>query len=140
MPRSYARDVRGKRRVSVSVDADLLAEAERAAARGAVASVSAWVNDAMRLKLVHDRRLWALAAFIADHEAQHGEITPRGHGERRTRREAPLCGDAGLTCRSVATSVDELALTACTRPIRPACSYIDDRGVIHGRSLTPQAA
>ena len=65
----------GKQRLSASVDAELIAAAESAAKRGEVATVSAWVNDAMRLKLEHDRRLQALAAYVADYEAEHGEIT-----------------------------------------------------------------
>ena len=65
----------GKQRLSASVDADLLVAAEAATRRGEVATVSAWVNDALRLKLEHDRRLRALGAFIAAHEAEHGEIT-----------------------------------------------------------------
>lgn len=64
-----------KQRLSASVDAELIAAAETAAKRGEVATVSAWVNDAMRLKLDHDRRLRALAAYVADYEAEHGEIT-----------------------------------------------------------------
>ena len=62
-----------KRRMSASVDADVLGAAERALRRGE--TLSAWVNEALRLKLEHDRRLEALAAFIAAHEAEHGEIT-----------------------------------------------------------------
>jgi hypothetical protein len=65
----------GKRRLSATVDANLLAAAEAAAKRGDVPNISAWVNDAMRLKLENDRRLIALAAFVADFEAEHGEIT-----------------------------------------------------------------
>ena len=61
--------------MSASVDADLLVAAEAAAKRGDVANVSAWVNEAMRLKLEHDRGLADLAAVIADFEAEHGEIT-----------------------------------------------------------------
>lgn len=57
------------------MDADLLVAAESAARRGEVADVSAWVNEAMRLKLEHDRGLAELAAVIADFEAEHGEIT-----------------------------------------------------------------
>lgn len=67
--------MRGKQRVSATVDAELIAAAEAATKRGEVATVSAWVNDAMRLKLEHDRRLGALAAFVADYEGEHGEIT-----------------------------------------------------------------
>ena len=62
-----------KQRLSASVDADLLRAAQRAASRGG--ALSAWVNDAMRLKLEHDRRLEAFDAFLRAYEAEHGEIT-----------------------------------------------------------------
>ena len=65
-----------KLRLSASVDADLIEAAEGAVASGRFDSVSAWVNEALRLKLAHDRRLEALAAFVADYEAEQGEITP----------------------------------------------------------------
>jgi Arc/MetJ-type ribon-helix-helix transcriptional regulator len=68
--------MKGKQRLSASVDADLLRAAETAAKRGRVPTVSAWVNDALRLKLEHDRRLQALSAFMAAYEAEHGVITP----------------------------------------------------------------
>ena len=64
-----------KERLSASVDADLLTAAESAVARGRADTVSAWVNDAMRLRLERDRRLDALAAFINAYEAKHGVIT-----------------------------------------------------------------
>jgi hypothetical protein len=64
-----------KQRLSASVDAELLDAAESAAKRGEVPNISAWVNDAMRLKVEHDRGLAALAGVIADFEAEHGEIT-----------------------------------------------------------------
>src|SRR5947207_8658566 len=64
-----------KQRLSASVDSELLGAAEAAARRGEVANVSAWVNDAMRLKVEHDRGLAELAGVIADFEAEHGEIT-----------------------------------------------------------------
>ena len=57
------------------MDADLVVAAEAAARRGEAANVSAWVNEAMRLKVEHDRGLADLAAVIADFEAEHGEIT-----------------------------------------------------------------
>lgn len=76
----------GKQRISATVDAELLAAAEAAAASGQVPTVSAWVNEALRLKVEHDRRLLALAAFIESFEAEHGEIT---HAEMtRAAREA----------------------------------------------------
>ena len=64
-----------KRRLSASVDADLIEAAEAAVGRGGAESVSAWVNEALRLKVTNDRRLEALATFIAEYEAKHGEIT-----------------------------------------------------------------
>ena len=65
-----------KQRLSASVDADLIEAAEDAVARGRFESVSAWVNEALRLKLAQERRLEALAAFVAAYENEHGEITP----------------------------------------------------------------
>ena len=64
-----------KGRLSASVDADLIRAAEAAAKRGQVPTVSAWVNDALRLKLEHDQRLQALASFIEEFEGEHGVIT-----------------------------------------------------------------
>lgn len=65
----------GKQRLSATVDADLLEAAERAAQRGDAKTISAWVNDALRLKLEHDHKLEALAAFVAEREAELAEIT-----------------------------------------------------------------
>jgi Arc/MetJ-type ribon-helix-helix transcriptional regulator len=65
-----------KQRLSASVDADLIAAAEQAVAKGRADSISAWVNEALSLKLAQDRRLEALAAFVEAYEAGHGEITP----------------------------------------------------------------
>lgn len=64
-----------KERLSASVDADLVAVAQEAVAQGRVESVSAWVNEALRMKAAHDRRLRALDEFVAGFEAEHGEIT-----------------------------------------------------------------
>jgi Arc/MetJ-type ribon-helix-helix transcriptional regulator len=75
-----------KQRLSASVDAELIEAAEDAVAQGGVDSVSAWVNDALRLKLAHERRLTALAAFVAEYESAHGEIT--GEEIRQARRRA----------------------------------------------------
>jgi hypothetical protein len=46
-----------------------------AVAAGQAESVSGWVNDALRLKADHDRRLRALDEFLASYEAEHGEIS-----------------------------------------------------------------
>jgi len=64
-----------KERLSVSVDADLVAAVERDVSRRRAESMSAWVNDALRLKLAHERRLEALAAFVSAYEDEHGTIT-----------------------------------------------------------------
>jgi hypothetical protein len=64
-----------KKRLSASVDAELLAAAERAVASGEAASVSAWVSDAFKLKIEHDQRLRGLGDFIEAYEAEFGEIT-----------------------------------------------------------------
>ncbi len=64
-----------KQRLSASVDRDLLTAVEKAVARGQSDSVSAWVNDALHLKLAQERRLEALAAFVTAYEKEHGEIT-----------------------------------------------------------------
>jgi hypothetical protein len=68
--------MKGKLRLSASVDAELLRAAEAAAKQGRAPTVSAWVNEALRLKLAHDQRLQALAVFVEAYEAQHGEISP----------------------------------------------------------------
>jgi hypothetical protein len=65
-----------KQRLSASVDSELIEAAEKAVARGHAESVSSWVNEALSLKLAQDRRLEALAAFVAVYEKEHGEITP----------------------------------------------------------------
>jgi hypothetical protein len=43
--------------------------------RGLAPSVSAWVNDALQLKLDHERRLQSLAEFVSAYESGHGEIS-----------------------------------------------------------------
>jgi Arc/MetJ-type ribon-helix-helix transcriptional regulator len=64
-----------KQRLSASVDAELMAAAQQAVSDGRAENLSAWINDALRLKADHDRRLRALDDFLAAYEAEHGEIT-----------------------------------------------------------------
>jgi hypothetical protein len=64
-----------KHRLSASVDASLIAAAERAVAEGRAENVSAWVNAAMRRQVEHDLRIRALSDFVATYEAKHGVIT-----------------------------------------------------------------
>ncbi len=71
----YAVSMTAKARLSATVDADLIAASQAAVAAGETESVSAWVNDALRLKIEHDRRLRGIDDFIAAYEAEYGEIT-----------------------------------------------------------------
>ena len=64
-----------RERLSVTVEGELLEAGRAAVAEGRTASLSAWVNDALRLKADHDRRWRALDEFIAAYEAQHGVIS-----------------------------------------------------------------
>ena len=64
-----------RERLSATVEAELLAAGRAAVAEGRAESVSAWVNDALRLKADHDRRIRALDDFLAAYEAEHGAIT-----------------------------------------------------------------
>ena len=72
---SYDICMSSKKRLSASIEGELLQAAEDAVHRGDAASVSAWVNDALRFKVEHDLRLRALAELISAYEAEHGEIT-----------------------------------------------------------------
>jgi Arc/MetJ-type ribon-helix-helix transcriptional regulator len=94
-----------KQRLSASVDAGLMAAAQQAVADGRAESISAWVNDALRLKADHDRRLQALDEFLATYEAEHGEITEdeMRDAARRARERAVVVrgrsGEQGLESR-----------------------------------------
>jgi Arc/MetJ-type ribon-helix-helix transcriptional regulator len=86
----------GKQRLSASVDAGLVAVAHDAVARGQAESVSAWVNDALRLKADHDRRLRAIDDFLAAYEAEHGQVTEdeiRDAARRARSRAVVVRGD-----------------------------------------------
>jgi Arc/MetJ-type ribon-helix-helix transcriptional regulator len=81
----------GKERLSASVDAELLAAAQAAVERGEAESVSAWVNEALRLKADHDRRLAALDGFLAAYEAENGVISAQEmHDAARRARAAAV--------------------------------------------------
>ncbi len=64
-----------KQRLSASVDADLVAAGHVAISEGRAENLSAWVNDALRLKADHDRRMRALDEFLTAYEDEHGEIS-----------------------------------------------------------------
>ncbi|HKQ69553.1 MAG TPA: hypothetical protein VJT73_09445 [Polyangiaceae bacterium] len=77
-----------KHRLSASVDANLIAAAERAVADGRAENVSAWVNAAMRLQVEHDLRMRALGDFVAAYESKHGLITEAEMTAARRRARA----------------------------------------------------
>lgn len=90
MASSYDCCMREKTRLSATVDAELITVAQQAVRKGAADSVSAWVNDALRQKAAQERRLAALDVFLADWEAEHGEITDADivAAQRRARERA----------------------------------------------------
>ncbi len=92
-----------KQRLSASVDAELVAAAHAAVAAGRAESVSAWVNDALRRQLEHERRLVALGEYLAAYEAEHGEITEdemRSAARHAESRAVVVRGRAAGTARS----------------------------------------
>jgi Arc/MetJ-type ribon-helix-helix transcriptional regulator len=88
----------GKQRLSASVDAELLDAAQAAVDQGRAASISAWVNEALRLKAEHDRRMQALDSFLATYEAEQGVITEAeiDQAVRRARSRATVVRSAPL--------------------------------------------
>lgn len=64
-----------KQRLSVSVDAELVAAGQELVSAGDVESLSAWVNQALSAQAERDRKLAAMRTFISEFEAEHGEIT-----------------------------------------------------------------
>jgi Arc/MetJ-type ribon-helix-helix transcriptional regulator len=93
-----------KQRLSASVDAELIKAVEAAVAQGRFVSISAWVNEALRLKLDQDRRLEALAAFVAGYEVEHGEITAEEIRLATRRARARAIPVRGLPARKRAPS------------------------------------
>lgn len=79
-----------KDRLSVSVDADLIAAGRAAVDRGQSESLSAWVNDALERQAKHEERLRAADRFFAEYEREHGEITAEemAAAKRRFRENA----------------------------------------------------
>jgi Arc/MetJ-type ribon-helix-helix transcriptional regulator len=67
--------VTGKRRLSATVDADLLDAALRAVAAGRAPSVSAWVNDALRRHVEHEARLKAADEVWEQWQAEFGPVS-----------------------------------------------------------------
>ena len=64
-----------KERLTVTVDAELLAAGNRAVRAGDADSLSGWVNAALAEREGRDRRRLAAAEAIAAYEAEFGVIT-----------------------------------------------------------------
>ncbi|MBI2373609.1 MAG: hypothetical protein HYV07_06385 [Deltaproteobacteria bacterium] len=94
-----------KLRLSASVDGDLLGAVEDAVARGRAATLSAWVNDALKRKLAEDRRLEALAEFVTAYEAENGEITPEEMRQATRRARSRAVNARALPERRSATPI-----------------------------------
>lgn len=78
----------GKRRVTVTVDPELVEAGNRAVASGAADSLSAWFNTALTERARRDEQLARLRDAIADYEAEFGEITAEEiASQQRTDRE-----------------------------------------------------
>jgi Arc/MetJ-type ribon-helix-helix transcriptional regulator len=77
-----------KERLTVTVDADLLADANAAVDSGAADSVSAYVNDALAAHSARRRRLAAMERALKSYEAEFGEITEEEMAEQRRKDRA----------------------------------------------------
>lgn len=95
-------DCMSKKRLSASVDEELLAAATAAVSGGRAESVSAWINEALRRQVEHDRRLRALDELISAYEAEHGVITEdeMRQAQRRARERAVVVRGRGASRRS----------------------------------------
>lgn len=74
-----------KRRLTVTVDPELVEAGDRAVASGRADSLSAWVSAALADKARRDQQLEHLGRAIASYEAEFGEITAE---EMATQRRA----------------------------------------------------
>jgi hypothetical protein len=82
---------RRKVRLTVTVDADLVAAGNRAARAGEVDSMSAWVNDALAQHEAKERLLRGMGEAIADYEAEFGVITDEEMAaQRRADRKSAI--------------------------------------------------
>lgn len=65
----------GKKRVTVTVDEELLDAAALAVHHGDADSVSSWISDAMADRHAKEQRLAHLSTLLADRELEHGVIS-----------------------------------------------------------------
>jgi nucleotide-binding universal stress UspA family protein len=94
-----------KRRLTVTVDPDLVEAGNRAVASGAAGSLSLWVSTALAERARRDEQLARLQDAIADYEAEFGEITPEEiASQRRTDRDDAIVVRGRRTPRRTAKS------------------------------------
>lgn len=95
-----------KRRLSVSVDAEVAEAGQRAVDDGSAATLSAWVNDALHARAARDRRRRALDEFLDDYEREFGAFDDAELAaiERRARASAIVVrgGDVAADDRGAA--------------------------------------
>ena len=72
---STIRGMPSKERLTITVAPELVEAGQRAVQAGDADSISAWISNAISEKVTRDNQHRALAAAIADFEAEHGEIT-----------------------------------------------------------------
>ena len=77
-----------KRRITVTLDDAQVERIREAVSEGRVDSVSAFVARAIEDRIVEDAKLAELAEFIAEYEAEHGEITAEEMAEQERRDHA----------------------------------------------------
>jgi hypothetical protein len=66
---------RRKERVTVTVDAELVAVGNRAVRTGRAESLSGWINEALVEREARERRLESMAEAVAAYEAEFGEMS-----------------------------------------------------------------
>lgn len=95
-----------KRRLTVTVDPELIEAGQRAVEAGEAESVSGWVNAALEDKVRRERRLRQLAAAVAQFESEFGAITAEEIAEqqRADRRAATVVRGQRPRAAGAATS------------------------------------
>ena len=93
---------RRKERLTVTVDAELVAAGSQAVAAGRAESLSGWVNDALVERRAREQRQHALTEAVAAYEAAHGALSGEEiSAQRRADERAAVVvrGRAGSTGR-----------------------------------------
>lgn len=92
-----------KRRLTVTVDPELVEAGNRAVATGSAESLSAWVSAALADRARQDQQLAHLRRAVEDYEAEFGEITAEELAVRkRADREDAVVVRGGGRSRAVA--------------------------------------